>query len=267
MPWARLDDGFHGHPKVRETSLAARGLFATALSYCANYLTDGHLPAPFVADHARGPLGKRALAELDERHWFEARDDGSYVVVGYLDYNDSREDIEEQRRQARERQGRFRARGKQTQLPWDGAGEAPRNAVTNAAHSTPPTPSKEDPPSPPLARGDESDDLLEQIKASLSDRLPDYVHATWIAPVELVAQENGTLTIAAPPDVRGWLRERYAPLMAAAASELEGRPMVVVVAESDEERSQRIRNEHKEKRRDERAERALRQTEPGGSAA
>ena len=35
MPWARLDDKFHDHPKIVEVSLAAAGLYAIGLSYCS----------------------------------------------------------------------------------------------------------------------------------------------------------------------------------------------------------------------------------------
>lgn len=41
MPWFKVDDQFHGHPKVRGLDMASRGLWVTAGSWCASYLTDG----------------------------------------------------------------------------------------------------------------------------------------------------------------------------------------------------------------------------------
>lgn len=43
MPFALLDDKFHSHPKFVTAGLAARGLYTSALSYCADWLTDGFL--------------------------------------------------------------------------------------------------------------------------------------------------------------------------------------------------------------------------------
>lgn len=41
MTWFKVDDQFHGHPKVRGLDMASRGLWVTAGSWCASYLTDG----------------------------------------------------------------------------------------------------------------------------------------------------------------------------------------------------------------------------------
>jgi len=52
MPWFPVDDSFHSHPKVLATSLAARGLWATAGSWSSDHLTDGAVP-----DHVFASLG------------------------------------------------------------------------------------------------------------------------------------------------------------------------------------------------------------------
>lgn len=51
MPWFPVDDSFHSHPKVLATSLAARGLWATAGSWCSDtaHLTDGVIPGHVLA--------------------------------------------------------------------------------------------------------------------------------------------------------------------------------------------------------------------------
>lgn len=43
MPWFKVDDQFHSHPKMRGLDMAARGLWVTAGSWCASYLTDGEI--------------------------------------------------------------------------------------------------------------------------------------------------------------------------------------------------------------------------------
>lgn len=44
MAWVSLDDRFHANPKVVGAGNAAAGVYARALSYCGDYLTDGFVP-------------------------------------------------------------------------------------------------------------------------------------------------------------------------------------------------------------------------------
>jgi hypothetical protein len=44
MPWFRLEDSFHNHPKVHQAGNAAIGLWVRCGTYSAQYLTDGHVP-------------------------------------------------------------------------------------------------------------------------------------------------------------------------------------------------------------------------------
>jgi hypothetical protein len=91
-PWARLDDNFHAHPRTLMSGLEANGLFARALSYCAHYLTDGYVPMAWV--DAQG--SKRAAKKLTDAGLWEPIEDG-FRILGYLDANPSRDDIEETR--------------------------------------------------------------------------------------------------------------------------------------------------------------------------
>lgn len=94
MPWARLDDHFHGNSKVLKTSLSALGLYALGLSYCNEHLTDGQLTREAVASLHSG--AKAAANELVRTRLWEVDPDG-YCVHDYLQWNDSRELIEAQR--------------------------------------------------------------------------------------------------------------------------------------------------------------------------
>lgn len=133
MTWARLDDGFHAHPKIDGLSLAARGLFATALSYAAHYETDGQLPERVINYHARGHAGRKALKELLEAGLFEPVEAG-YSIHDYLDYNRSREEIEAERVGARSRQASKRRRERQIPIPFGDS--APRHAVSHATRDS-----------------------------------------------------------------------------------------------------------------------------------
>lgn len=43
MPWFKVDDQMHSHPKMRGLDMASRGLWVTAGSWCAAYMTDGEI--------------------------------------------------------------------------------------------------------------------------------------------------------------------------------------------------------------------------------
>lgn len=117
MPYAQLDDRFHTHPKIRPLSLAARGLFATGISYAACFLTDGYLPAEFGTEHGRGKAGRRAVQELIRAGLWEPDDRGGYWIHDYLDHNRSRAEVQAIRERARARQVAHRARQR---LGWEG---------------------------------------------------------------------------------------------------------------------------------------------------
>jgi hypothetical protein len=108
VPWARLDDSLHSHRKLRRAGLEATGLYAMALSYCAAYLTDGHVDEDFLAELVPSKRRReRLLEELVRRHLFEPNGHG-YAVHDYLDYNPSRADIERRRELAAERKRKER---------------------------------------------------------------------------------------------------------------------------------------------------------------
>lgn len=43
IPWFKVDDQMHSHPKMRGLDMASRGLWVTAGSWCAAYMTDGEI--------------------------------------------------------------------------------------------------------------------------------------------------------------------------------------------------------------------------------
>jgi hypothetical protein len=99
MPWFRLDDSFHAHPKVLRAGNAAVGLWVRGGTYCARYGTDGLVPMEAVQDLA----GHRREVELlvGSRLWVPA-DDG-YLMPDFLQYNVSKAEDEQRRKNDAER--------------------------------------------------------------------------------------------------------------------------------------------------------------------
>jgi hypothetical protein len=87
MSWFKLDDNFGNHPKVNRAGNAAAGLWVRCGTYCAQYLTDGHIPLEVA-----GQFGNRKEIEalLDAGLWVQNGD--GYVMPDYLEYNPSREE-------------------------------------------------------------------------------------------------------------------------------------------------------------------------------
>ena len=48
MPWFKIDDSSHSHPKFVRAGNAALGLWVRCGAYSAQHLTEGHVPAEIV---------------------------------------------------------------------------------------------------------------------------------------------------------------------------------------------------------------------------
>ncbi|MEA9983673.1 hypothetical protein [Subtercola sp. RTI3] len=105
MPWFKIDDGFHGHPKVVELDLAAVGLWTLAGSWCAKYLTDGFIALKTV----RRMGGDESLADaLVAADLWIATDDG-YQFNDWSDYQPLKKTVLDERKAAQERMEKVRA--------------------------------------------------------------------------------------------------------------------------------------------------------------
>ena len=89
MPWFRLDDSFHSHPKVIAAGNEAVGLYVRCGTYAAQHLTDG-----FIAEHVALLYGSRELTDalVRTKLWRRAR--GGWLMPDYLDYNPGREAVD-----------------------------------------------------------------------------------------------------------------------------------------------------------------------------
>jgi len=108
MPWFKVDDTLHSHPKPRRAGLPAMGLWALSGSYCMAYKTDGFVPEWFVSSWPQGRKHADALAKAGK--WEPGEKDGEvgWFFHDWLDYQPSSDEIEADREHARDRQRKRR---------------------------------------------------------------------------------------------------------------------------------------------------------------
>jgi hypothetical protein len=102
MPWFRLDDSFHSHPKVIQAGNEAIGLYVRCGTYAAEHLTDGFVSKEIVALYGDENL---AAALIKVKLWHRAR--GGWTIHDYLDYNPSAQAVDKERAAKAERQKRW----------------------------------------------------------------------------------------------------------------------------------------------------------------
>ncbi|MFD3520473.1 hypothetical protein [Streptomyces sp. NPDC058653] len=131
MPWVRLDDRFPSHRKVALLSDRAFRLHVSAICWCAENLTDGHVSdreLTLVA-HVRGV--KATAKQLEDAGLWD-RVDGGWVVHDYLDYNPSRDQVLAERKKNAARQEAFRQRRNGKPIPPpDDSNNGRSNGVTS----------------------------------------------------------------------------------------------------------------------------------------
>jgi hypothetical protein len=136
MPWFRLDDSFHSHPKVIAAGNEAIGLYVRCGAYAAQHLTDG-----FIPENVALLYGSAALADalVETKLWRRAR--GGWRMPDYLDYNPAKTAVDNDRKLKAERQKRWReARGRRvTNASSNASGDAApsRPAPKEAGRATP----------------------------------------------------------------------------------------------------------------------------------
>lgn len=108
-PFVQLDDQIANHPKILKAGPEAAWLWACAIAYCQNHLTDGFVPREALL--ALGAFKRpRALAERLVGAWkypgghglFERRGE-DYAVHDYLEHNPSAEAMRARQARLRER--------------------------------------------------------------------------------------------------------------------------------------------------------------------
>jgi hypothetical protein len=103
VPWFRLDDSFHSHPKIIAAGNEAIGLYVRCGTYAAQHLTDGFIPEDVALLYGSAELADTLVSA---KLWRRAR--GGWRMPDYLDYNPSKEAVDKERKSAAERQRRRR---------------------------------------------------------------------------------------------------------------------------------------------------------------
>jgi hypothetical protein len=161
MTWARIDDQFFYNKKVAQVDGSAKLLYLAGLVYAANQLTDGLIPERalrFIASTADVANCQDFAKQLLDVGLWDATDEG-YMIHDYLDWNPSREQVEETRR-VRAQSGKQGGLAKAAHFQQN-AKQAPSKEVAKSQQKSTPSPS----PSLALSPKDE-DDLAP---ASLED--------------------------------------------------------------------------------------------------
>jgi hypothetical protein len=151
MPWFQVDDDYPTHPGVLATSLAARGLWATAGAWSSKRLTD------VVPDHVLASFGStpELLDELvDAQVWRRVRGGYRFAQEGLCKIP-VKETVDYQRKLKTDRQNRWR----------EGRRRRPVDASTDASFLDPVPIPKEPPPSPPQAGGSGHDGQHKHCRA------------------------------------------------------------------------------------------------------
>ena len=117
MPWFRVEDSFHQHPKVIAAGNPAIGLWVRCGTYSSQYLTDGQVPT-----HIATAYGKpREITALVRAHlWIET--DTGFLMPDYLEYNPSAADIKQRRKvdaERKRREGKTGGRPSTKRDPFD----------------------------------------------------------------------------------------------------------------------------------------------------
>lgn len=110
MPWFKVDDTLHSHPKARRAGLSALGLWAVSGSYSMAYKEDGFVPLWFVKGFPKGESYARRL--VDAKLWepTEKAGEPGWQFKDWADYQPTSDEIEAEREKARERQRERRRR-------------------------------------------------------------------------------------------------------------------------------------------------------------
>lgn len=118
MPWFKVDDGFHDHPKVDELSLEAIGLWTLCGTWSSRHLTDGEVPWSRVLKFG-GSV--ELCSELVRANMWRTSEDvrdgavpNAIFFVNWNEWNPTKNDVEADRKKARDRMKRIRDQGKRS---------------------------------------------------------------------------------------------------------------------------------------------------------
>jgi len=104
VPWFKVDDKLHSHPKRYRANLRAMGLWVLAGSWSSDQLTDGHIPRDLLAALGGTPADASALVRAGL--WEECPD--GWLFHDWEAQNPTRTSVETRRAEDRERKAQAR---------------------------------------------------------------------------------------------------------------------------------------------------------------
>jgi hypothetical protein len=109
VAWFKVDDRYWSHPKVMCLTTSARGVWLSAGSWAAAYLTDGHVPSRILFAIIPEPRSKvmAAASELVAAGLWTVVDDG-WQFHDWDDYQPTKEMVDAVRHADAERKRRGR---------------------------------------------------------------------------------------------------------------------------------------------------------------
>ena len=152
MPWFKVDDMLHAHPKARKAGLEAMGLWALAGSYCSAYKLDGHVDSDWIEGQKRGRTLANRLVSAGLWHESGHQCEGcpqpneprGFIFHDWADSNPTADEVEAKRASDRERQRTRRARltAPATTTPLDVTPDVTRDSqrTSGVSHGTPSLP-------------------------------------------------------------------------------------------------------------------------------
>lgn len=152
MPWFKIDDKAHSHPKWLKAGNAAIGLFVRAGSYSAQHLTEGIVPAVIAQLYGTAPQAAK-LVKVGLWHGSPHNcprcpqpPAGDYVIHDFFEggRNTTRAQDEANKKAAAERAAKSRAARNAPRIADDSPAFPPRFEDENASNRTPKEPAFQD---------------------------------------------------------------------------------------------------------------------------
>jgi hypothetical protein len=95
MAWVKVETRFIDHPKVVRVGAVGEALWLRGLCYSGEHMTDGFIPDNYI--RRMGDIDGNAVADVLVASELWDRVDGGYQIHDYLEWQSSREHIEEVR--------------------------------------------------------------------------------------------------------------------------------------------------------------------------
>ena len=133
--FARLALDYFDHPKIAGLSSDAIVAHLEMLVYARRYLTDGVIPMRVAMRYALPVVDELASNDPDNPSVIR-RDDGSLLLHGYEDFQETREDVEGRRRSAQERAEKRWSKSAHSNATSNARSTATRTAHSNAETET-----------------------------------------------------------------------------------------------------------------------------------